>query len=69
VAGGAARVPGRGIESELVRRILEGTEQFYSVGLLCDAPLQEYYKRFGMQPLTGVTVHHRTALHGSGRQG
>jgi ribosomal protein S18 acetylase RimI-like enzyme len=59
----------RGIGSELVRRILEGAERFYSVDLLCDVPLQEYYKRFGMQPLTGMTVHHRAALHGSDQQG
>ena len=60
---------GRGIGSQLVARVLEGTERFYSVDLLCDAALQEYYKRFGMVPLTGMTVHHRGALHGSDLQG
>ena len=59
----------RGIGQELVTRILAGTEHFYSVDLLCDAPLQEYYKRFGMAAVPGMTVHHRGALHGSGQQG
>ena len=55
----------RGIGGELVTRILAGTEHFYSVDLLCDAPLQEYYKKFGMLPVPGMTVRHRGALHGS----
>lgn len=58
-----------GIGSELVARILEGTEHFYSVDLVCDAPLQEYYKRFGMVPVPGMTVRHRGALQGSDQQG
>lgn len=55
---------GRGVGSELVRRILEGTERFYSVDLLCDAPLQPYYSAFGMQPVPGMTLRHRSALLG-----
>lgn len=54
----------QGIGAELVRRILEGTERFYSVDLLCDAPLQEYYAKFGMQAVPGMTLHHRSALQG-----
>lgn len=54
----------QGIGSELMRRILAGTEHFYSVDLLCDASLQPYYARFGMAALTGATVHHPHALHG-----
>ncbi|HEU5353150.1 MAG TPA: GNAT family N-acetyltransferase [Actinocrinis sp.] len=55
----------RGIGSGLVARVLEGAERFYSVDLLCDAPLQEYYKRFGMVAVPGMTIHHRGALQGS----
>ena len=55
---------GRGIGAELVHRILEGAERFYSVDLLCDAPLQEYYAKFGMQPVPGMTLRHRSALRG-----
>jgi ribosomal protein S18 acetylase RimI-like enzyme len=59
----------RGIGGELVTRVLEGAERFYSIDLLCDAALQEYYKKFGMLPLTGMTIRHRAALHGSDQQG
>ncbi|GAA1771815.1 GNAT family N-acetyltransferase [Nonomuraea bangladeshensis] len=55
---------GRGIGTELMRRILEGTERFYSVDLLCDAPLQPYYARFGMVPLPGAALRHPAALRG-----
>ncbi|MFF9128497.1 GNAT family N-acetyltransferase [Streptomyces sp. NPDC014889] len=55
---------GRGIGTELMRRILEGTERFYSVDLLCDAPLQSYYARFGMVPVPGATLRHADTLRG-----
>jgi ribosomal protein S18 acetylase RimI-like enzyme len=55
---------GRGIGTELVRRVLEGTERFYSVDLLCDEPLRDYYRRFGMAAVPGMTVRHRSALEG-----
>ena len=38
----------QGIGSELMRRILDGTDQFYSVDLVCDAELVPYYQRFGL---------------------
>ncbi|MEU4541739.1 GNAT family N-acetyltransferase [Nonomuraea dietziae] len=52
----------RGIGSELMRRVLEGCERFYSVDLMCDEPLQPYYARLGMTPLTGMTLRNRAAL-------
>ncbi|MFJ2028129.1 GNAT family N-acetyltransferase [Streptosporangium sp. NPDC087985] len=55
---------GRGIGSELMRRILVDTEHLYSVDLLCEAPLQPYYERFGMLRVPGMTRLHRSALHG-----
>ncbi|MEU6548686.1 GNAT family N-acetyltransferase [Streptomyces sp. NPDC046915] len=55
---------GQGIGSELMRRILEGTERFYSVDLLCDAPQQPYYARFGMAPVPGAALRHPEALRG-----
>ena len=39
----------QGIGSELMRRMLNSLDYLYSVDLLCDAPLQAYYERFGMQ--------------------
>lgn len=53
---------GHGIGSELVRRILSDTERFYSVDLLCDAPLQPYYERFGMRAVPGMSQRHPGAL-------
>ncbi len=47
---------GKGIGSELMRRILKRLEHLYMVDLLCDAPLQAYYARFGMRPATGVLI-------------
>ena len=55
---------GQGIGSELMRRILEGTERFYSVDLLCDVPLQPYYARVGMTPVPGAALRHPAALRG-----
>ncbi|WP_433248311.1 GNAT family N-acetyltransferase [Streptosporangium sp. CA-135522] len=55
---------GRGIGSELMRRVLADTEHLYSVDLLCEAPLQPYYERFGMLRVPGMTLLHRSALKG-----
>jgi GNAT superfamily N-acetyltransferase len=55
---------GQGLGTQLMRRILEGTERFYSVDLLCDAPLQPYYERFGMAAVPGMTLHHLAVLNG-----
>jgi hypothetical protein len=46
----AARVIG----SELVRRMLDKLAPLYAVDLTCDARLQPFYARFGMQPYTGM---------------
>jgi len=55
---------GRGIGTELMRRILEGTARLYSVDLLCEASLQPWYERFGMLPVPGMSRLRRTALQG-----
>jgi ribosomal protein S18 acetylase RimI-like enzyme len=55
---------GRGIGSELMRRVLDGTDHLYSVDLLCEAPLQPYYERFGMLPVPGMSRIRRSTLHG-----
>lgn len=53
---------GQGIGSELMRRILEGTERFYSVDLVCDAALVPYYERFGMAGASSALLRHPAAL-------
>jgi ribosomal protein S18 acetylase RimI-like enzyme len=47
---------GRGIGSELVRRMLAKLRGFYMVDLMCDPELQPFYARFGMAPYSGMIV-------------
>lgn len=47
---------GRGIGSELMRRLLDQTEGLYMVDTLCDVDVQSYYARFGMKRATGVRI-------------
>lgn len=55
---------GGGIGGELMRRILEGTDRFYSVDLVCDAALVPYYARFGMAGASSALLRHPAALDG-----
>ena len=55
---------GRGIATELMRRILDGADRFYSVDLVCDAPLVPYYERFGMRGACSAVLRHPAALDG-----
>jgi ribosomal protein S18 acetylase RimI-like enzyme len=55
---------GRGIGAELMRRILAGTDRFYSVDLVCDAELVPYYKRLGMLGTSSAVLRHPDALEG-----
>ena len=45
---------GRGVGSELVRRMLDSLKNLYMVDVLCDEHLQKYYARFGMRSATGA---------------
>ena len=47
---------GRGIGSELLRRMLERLRGLYMIDLMCDADLQPFYARFGMRPAGGMIV-------------
>lgn len=42
-----------GIGGQLVMRMLDSLKGFYMVDLLCDEPLRDYYKKFGMSDATG----------------
>ena len=42
---------GRGIGSELVRRLLASLDGLYMIDLSCDAPLEPFYARLGFQRL------------------
>jgi len=43
---------GRGIGSELVKRLLVRLSDFYMVDLTCDAELQPFYEKLGMKPMS-----------------
>jgi ribosomal protein S18 acetylase RimI-like enzyme len=47
---------GRGIGSELVRRMLDRLSGLYAVDLLCDVELQPFYARWGMKAASGMLV-------------
>ena len=47
---------GRGIGSELVQRLLAQLGNLYAVDLLCDADVQPFYTRLGMQPAQGMIL-------------
>jgi ribosomal protein S18 acetylase RimI-like enzyme len=45
---------GQGIGSELARRMLDSLRHLYTIDLICDADMQPFYARLGMQPYTGM---------------
>jgi GNAT superfamily N-acetyltransferase len=50
---------GRGIGTELMRRMLARLDGLYMVDLLCDPELQPFYARVGMSPYTGMLLRNR----------
>ena len=57
---------GRGIGSELVRRMLDRLSDLYMVDLLCDVDLQPFYASLGMHPATGMMVRNAERQSGQG---
>ena len=47
---------GRGIGTELMRRVLAQMDHLYSIDLLCDEDVQPFYDRLGMRRATGMLV-------------
>lgn len=56
---------GRGIGTELMRRVLAALRDVYSVDLVCDAELRPFYASLGLQPLQGMGLRNRAALRDS----
>jgi GNAT superfamily N-acetyltransferase len=56
---------GRGIGSRLMRRMLDRLGRLYSVDLLCDPPLVNYYRRFGLAPIPGMGLRTPRNLDGT----
>lgn len=55
---------GRGIGTELTRRMLASLGGLYSVDLTCDPELRTYYQRLGLRPLQGMGTRDITVLDG-----
>jgi ribosomal protein S18 acetylase RimI-like enzyme len=54
---------GRGIGSELMRRLLARLENLYMVDLSCDADLEPFYRRLGLETWErGMGIRNRDAL-------
>ena len=53
---------GRGVGTELVRRLLDELDGLYMVDLTCDDELEPFYVRFGMIPSRAMALRNRTAL-------
>jgi ribosomal protein S18 acetylase RimI-like enzyme len=47
---------GRGIGSELVRRMLAALGDIYMIDLLCDPAVQPFYERLGMRRWSGMLI-------------
>ena len=53
---------GRGVGSELMRRMLEKLGGLYMIDLVCDADVQPFYERFGMTHVNGMKIRDRRAI-------
>ncbi|MCU0511550.1 MAG: GNAT family N-acetyltransferase [Anaerolineae bacterium] len=49
---------GRGIGTELTRRMLHSLAHLYSIDVMCDASVQPFYARLGLQPCGGMIQRH-----------
>ena len=56
---------GRGVGSELVRRMLARLDGFYMVDVVCEPDLEPFYARFGLRPAAAMA--RRDYAHQSGR--
>jgi GNAT superfamily N-acetyltransferase len=56
---------GRGIGSELLRRVLDRLRDRYSVDVVCDPELVRFYERLGGRALSAVGWRNRHALQGA----
>jgi ribosomal protein S18 acetylase RimI-like enzyme len=52
---------GRGVGTELVRRMLDALSEVYMTDLVCDNELVPFYERLGLVPLAGMARRNRHA--------
>ncbi len=56
---------GRGIGSQLVRRMLQRLERRYMIDLVCDPEVAPFYERLGMRRLPAIVVRNQTQQSGA----
>lgn len=56
---------GRGIGTELMRRMLRTLRDLYMIDLLCDTDVQPFYERLGMRSAVGMLVRNYDRQSGS----
>jgi GNAT superfamily N-acetyltransferase len=56
---------GRGIGSELVRRMIARLQGFYMIDLVCDRELESFYARFGLGPASAMAYRNLAVRSGS----
>jgi ribosomal protein S18 acetylase RimI-like enzyme len=49
---------GKGIGSDLTKRMFNRLGDLYMIDLLCDNELQEFYEKQGMQKASGMVIRH-----------
>jgi ribosomal protein S18 acetylase RimI-like enzyme len=58
---------GRGIGSELVRRMLDQLGDLYAIDLICDVDVQPFYAKQGMRPAAAMMVRNYERQSGSSK--
>ncbi len=56
---------GRGIGSQLVRRMVQRLEQLYMIDLVCDAALEPFYEGLGMRRMPAMVVRNQAQQSGA----
>lgn len=59
------RYQGRGIGSELMRRVVGGLSNLYAVDVVCDPEVQPFYLRLGMRPAVGMMLRRTSSPAGA----
>ncbi len=55
---------GQGIGTKLVQRMLNKLDHLYAIDLMCDADIQPFYERLGMQRAAGMIWRNYDRQHG-----
>ena len=52
---------GRGIGTELMKRLIQRWERLYSIDLMCDPEVAPFYENLGFQPGNGMMIRRYTS--------